>query len=351
MRVGILYSDAFLEHDTGDHPESARRLQTIMAQLRRSSLLSRTQIIAPRPATEAELTLVHNESLIYAVQGMAAAGGGALGFDTVISPGSFQAALLAAGGTIDLVRMVAQGALDRGFALVRPPGHHATRRDAMGFCLFNNIALAAAVALREGLARRIAIVDFDVHHGNGTEEAFETNSRLLYISTHQSPLYPGTGAMTDAGLASGTGTTINIPIPAGVGDAGLEHVYESIIIPALDRFGADLLLVSAGYDIHWSDPLAGLNLSIAGISQMVSWLLDYANRQCDGHAVFVLEGGYQLDALSHGVAATVAAMLEEPYPDPLGPAPQEEPPIDWLIAKIAALHHLPLPRQPHHEGE
>jgi acetoin utilization deacetylase AcuC-like enzyme len=344
MRVGLAYSDAFLDHDTGDHPESPERLRAIMSQLARSGLLARVEVIAPPHATEQELTLVHNEALIYSIRGMAAVGGGALGFDTVISSGSYEAALLAAGGAIDLVRRVGRHELDRGFALVRPPGHHATRRGAMGFCLFNNLAIAAAVALREGLARRIAIVDFDVHHGNGTEEAFETNSRVLYISTHQSPLYPGSGDLHDVGLASGLGTILNIPLPAGVGDVGMQQVYERLVLPALERFGADLLLVSAGYDLHWSDPLAQLDLSVAGIHGLVSLLLDYANRRCGGRAVFALEGGYQLEALAHGVAATVAAMLDEDYPDLLGPSRRRETSVSALIEQVARLHHLDLAR-------
>ncbi len=341
MRVGLLYSDAFLEHDTGNHPESPRRLRAIMAQLERSGLLSRLERLEPRPATERELTLVHNEALIYAVRGMSAVGGGALGFDTVLSAGSYHAALLAAGGTTDLVRRVAAGELDRGFALVRPPGHHATRHNAMGFCLFNNIAVAAAVALRESPVRRIAIVDFDVHHGNGTQEAFESNSRVLYVSTHQSPLYPGTGGIDERGIASGNGTTINIPLPPGVGDQGWRRVCEQLVLPALERFGADLLLVSAGYDIHWTDPLAELDVSVSGIAWLVAELMGYAERRCHGHAVVVLEGGYQLDALAHGVCATIAAMLGEPYPDVLGASPRREAPVDGLIQRVAQAHHLP----------
>ncbi|MEN6479487.1 MAG: histone deacetylase [Anaerolineales bacterium] len=342
MRVGVLYSDKFLEHETGAHPESPRRLQAIMAELEQSGLLRRVTMVTPRPATERELTLVHNESLIYAVRGMAALGGGALGYDTVLSAGSYKAALLAAGGTVDLVRSVCRGEFDRGLALVRPPGHHATRRDAMGFCLFNNIAIATAAILHEGLARRVAIVDFDVHHGNGTAEAFESNSRVLYISTHEHPLFPGTGALDEVGIASGMGKEINIPLPAGVGDIGWRRVYEGLVFPALERFGADLLLISAGYDVHWSDPLAHLQVSVAGIHWLISRLMDYADRYCGGKAVAVLEGGYRLDALAHGVCATLAAMLGEPYPDELGPSPRREPDITGLIAKVAQIHGLPL---------
>jgi len=341
VRVGLLYSQAFLNHDTGKHPESPERLRAILAQLERSGLLERMVPMAPRPATERELSLVHNEALIYAVRGMSAMGGGALGFDTVLSAGSYEAALLAAGGTVELVRQVAAGELDRGVALVRPPGHHATRHNAMGFCLFNNIAVAAEVALRESNVKRIAIVDFDVHHGNGTQEAFETNSRVLYVSTHQSPLYPGTGSIAERGIASGNGTTINIPLPAGVGDEGWHRVYSEIVFPALERFGADLLLISAGYDVHWADPLAELDVSLTGISWLLTMLMGYADRRCRGHAVVVLEGGYQLDALAHGVCATVAAMLGEPYADLLGPSPRRETPVDALIQQVAQAHHLP----------
>ena len=340
MTVGYIYNPVFLEHVMGDCPEGPERLEAIMQRLQGSGLLEQLEQLPSRPATQEELLRNHAPALISLIQELAESGGGELDSDTYISAGSYRAALYAAGSAIAACEAVCTGQITRSIALVRPPGHHATARRAMGFCLFNNIAIAAHVALAQGWVKRLAIVDFDVHHGNGTASAFAEDPRVLFISTHQWPLFPGTGDWRDIGFGEGRGCTLNIPLPPYTGDLGFRQAYELLIAPALQRFHPELILVSAGYDAHWADPLADLMLSVAAFWEITHKLVTLADELCAGRLVYVLEGGYHLEALGHSVAASIAAMLDQPYADPFGPTTLPEAPLGFHLERIARLHGL-----------
>ena len=269
MTVGFVYDPIYLRHDTGQHVENARRLESVNSHLEQTQLKQHLVAIKPRAASVEEIALVHHKQYISNIQDTAHKGGGWLDADTVMSPDSYDAAVYAAGGVIRATESVMNGEVDSAFALVRPPGHHATSQRAMGFCLFNNIAIAAKYAVVEYKLERIAIIDFDVHHGNGTQATFYDSPQVLYISTHEYPFYPGTGDIDETGTGEGKGTTVNIPLPAGCGDAEYLDVFEQIIAPATKRFRPQLVLVSAGYDNHWADGMALMQLSTAGFAQMV----------------------------------------------------------------------------------
>jgi len=260
-----------------------------------------------------------------------------------MSAGSYQAALYAAGGLIRAVEAVMAGEVSSAFALVRPPGHHATSRQAKGFCLFNNIAIAARYALDKYKLERILIVDFDVHHGNGTQEAFYDNPQVMYISTHQYPFYPGTGSFEETGSGAAEGTNINIPLPAGCGDAEYLKVFEQIVVPTARRFNPQLILVSAGYDNHWADPLAMMEVSVTGFGQMAEIIKGLADELCGGRLALTLEGGYNLDALATSVKATLDVLLGNNVEDPLGQSSRSfgAADIDRLIEAIKEIHKLP----------
>jgi acetoin utilization deacetylase AcuC-like enzyme len=273
---------------------------------------------------------------------MAGRGGGFLDADTYLGARSYDAALLAAGGVVELVRAVVSGRASNGFALVRPPGHHSTPARGMGFCLFNNIAVAARAALDELNLTRVLIVDWDVHHGNGTQEIFYGLPQVFFFSTHQYPHYPGTGAWGETGAGAGLGYTANVPLPAGVGDAGFRRIFAEVLEPLAGRFRPELILVSAGYDAHWNDPLAGLCLSLDGYWEMARSVVALAGRLCGGRLVVTLEGGYDLDVLACGAANTCRALLGDSAPgaDPLGPSPWPERPVDDVLRFVKRIHRL-----------
>ena len=287
---------------------------------------------------------MHSARHVAGIRELIARGGGRIDADTAASPGSWEAALRAVGGVLEAAQRVSDGTLDNAFALVRPPGHHATPDQAMGFCLFNNVAVAAAWLLSTRRAERIAILDYDVHHGNGTQDAFYANGDILYISTHQWPLYPGSGDWRETGIGAGEGSTLNIPVPPGAGDRVYAAALEQIVEPAVRRYAPDFVLVSLGFDAFWADPLASLRLSIAGAyTPLLRSARDLAAALCDGHLVVALEGGYNLDALGHGADAVCRVLLgEEPLPDPLGPAPQQLSLnlVEPQLSAIRQLHHL-----------
>jgi acetoin utilization deacetylase AcuC-like enzyme len=347
MKVGYVYDSVYLEHDTGQHPENASRLEAIMSRLNESGLKKRLYHIPPRPATIEELALVHHEEYIAYVQAVAKSGGAWLDPDTVVSPGSYKAALYAAGGLIRAteVVMTEDGSA---YALVRPPGHHATATQGMGFCLFNNVAIAARYALKKFSLERVAIIDFDVHHGNGTQDAFYRDPKVLYVSTHESPLYPGTGGLEETGSGEAEGTTVNVPLPAGSGDGEYLQVFDEIIVPVVRRFRPELVLVSAGYDGHWSDRLAMMDLSVTGYARMAGIIKGLADELCRGHLVFTLEGGYPLAALAASVKTTFDVLLgEKDIDDPLGPAQSgfkmrgfSTPDIASLVKSLKVIHKL-----------
>jgi acetoin utilization deacetylase AcuC-like enzyme len=341
MDTAYVYDPIYLEHDLPSHPENARRLKRILSMLEDEGVLARLRSLEPRPATAEELQRVHTSEYIERVRRKAQAGGGYLDPDTYVSLRSFDAAVMAAGGVVRVVEAVLAGEVANGFALVRPPGHHATATQAMGFCLFNNVAVAArAVLSREGV-ERVFIADFDVHHGNGTQDAFADDPAVFYFSTHQYPHYPGTGFWSETGYGAGEGTVLNVPLPPGVGDAGYAQVFAELVWPLAERFQPDLILVSAGYDAHWSDPLANMNLSLTGYTWLERELARIAEQLCDGQIVFTLEGGYQLDVLACGVLNAFYVMLgEDTIADPLGPSPRPERPVDALVARLREVHGL-----------
>jgi acetoin utilization deacetylase AcuC-like enzyme len=308
VRVGYYDSPLFDEHDAGPgHPERPERLQAVRRGLRESGLARELNERAPRPATRGELLRVHAPGLVDAV---AASQGRHVRFDpdTAAGPRSYEAALLAAGAAVDAVERVLDGSLERAFCAVRPPGHHATRDTAMGFCLFNNVAVAAAAALARGV-ERVAILDFDVHHGNGTQDIFWDEPSVLYVSTHQVPLYPGTGTLDEVGAGAGRGFTVNLPMPPGSGDAEYAAVYHGIVLPIARAFAPQLVLVSAGFDAAAGDPLASMALTASGYAAIADVCLAAAEPAAAGRAVAVLEGGYGLDAIAAATGATVAALL------------------------------------------
>jgi acetoin utilization deacetylase AcuC-like enzyme len=315
-----------------------------VSHLRAVGTWDKLDLWEPAPAYEQTLRLVHSLTHIEAMRELTARGGGRIDADTFASAGSWEAALRAAGGLVEAVERVSAGSVDNVFCLVRPPGHHATPERAMGFCLFNNVALAAAWLIASGRARRIAILDYDVHHGNGTQDAFYSHDDVLYVSTHQFPLYPGTGHWRETGTGQGEGYTLNLSLPPGCGDEVYANALEQIVEPAVRRYKPDFILVSLGFDAFWRDPLASLRLSIGGAyTPLVRSARELAADLCDGRLVVALEGGYDLDALAYGADAACRLLLgDEPVADPLGPSPDQLSPRDVqpLMRSIQALHQL-----------
>ncbi|MGQ9599439.1 MAG: histone deacetylase family protein [Anaerolineae bacterium] len=343
MTTGYVYDPIYLEHDLRGHPENQQRLKTIMRVLDEYHLRERLVAIPASPITPERLERVHARPYIDQVRRVAERGGGHLDPDTYVCPASYKAALMAAGGLVEATRAVLDGGVDNAFALVRPPGHHALRDRGMGFCLFNNVAVAARYAREERGLERVLIVDFDVHHGNGTQDEFETDPTVMYISTHQFPHYPGTGHWSEKGHGDGAGSIINVPLAGGVGDIGFARIFDEIVGPAAWRFQPQLILVSAGYDAHWDDPLASMQLSVRGYATIAQALKNLAEELCYGRLVFTLEGGYHLEALAYSILNTFAVLLGDrdwQLVDPLGPCPYQERPIDELLAQIKQVHRL-----------
>jgi len=343
VSVGLVYDPIYLEHDTGQHVENAARLVAIMKRLEESSLTAKLVSIPPRAASMGELSAVHAPGYIPYIEDFAKKGGGWLDADTVLSPGSYNAALYAAGGLIEAVAGVMRGEVESAFALVRPPGHHATRWEAMGFCLFNNVAIAAKHALNDHGLKRVLIVDFDVHHGNGTQDTFYDDPSVLYFSTHQYPFYPGTGRFDELGAGPGEGYTVNVPLPGWCGDSDYLNVFEEVLVPVARRFNPELVLVSAGYDAHWNDQISGMQLSVTGFARMVDALKRLADELCHGRIVLALEGGYDLSAMAASVRASFDVLLGSPETvDPLGQAPHPVPSrdVDKIIQAVKEIHKL-----------
>jgi acetoin utilization deacetylase AcuC-like enzyme len=341
MATGYVYHPIFLEHDLRGHPENAGRLRRIMDVLEETGVLERLTAVEPRPATLEELGRIHTTAYIEQVQRVAERGGGHLDGDTYVSVRSYEAACMAAGGLLAAVEAILDEEIANGFALVRPPGHHALSNRGMGFCLFNNIAVAARHALAFPEIERVLIVDYDVHHGNGTQAVFETAPDVCFVSTHEYPFYPGTGHWTEKGTGKGEGSVLDISLPARVGDRGYALVFEELIYPLALRYRPNLVLVSAGYDAHWLDPLAMMNISLAGYGWMAKKLVSIADAVSDGRILFTLEGGYHLDVLAYGILNAFYALLDdETSVDPFGPAPDGEPDIRPLVDQLKKLHSL-----------
>jgi acetoin utilization deacetylase AcuC-like enzyme len=312
MTTALYYSDAYLGHGIPSHPESPARVAAVWDGLRQHGVLAAAGLHAPPAADPGDLERIHTPVHIRTVQALAGAGGGWMDGDTLVTPGSYEAATLAAGAALDATARVLRGEVANAFALVRPPGHHALPDRAMGFCLFNNVAVAAAWALAAGGAERVLVVDFDVHHGNGTQDAFYERADVVFFSVHQFPLYPGTGRVQETGSGAGAGATCNVPLPPGSGNAAYLRAFDEVLAPLAQRTRPDLILVSAGYDAHWRDPLAQMRLTIDGYVALVERLRDLAADLCGGRLVLVLEGGYALDALAAAAVVTCEVLLGQP---------------------------------------
>ena len=313
MAVGLYYDKRFLDHDTGQgHPERPDRLRAVVKHLNDTGLWEKLKHPAFEPANRKSIEMVHKAEYIDRLEQACHEGDPFIDVaDSAISEESAEIAYLMAGAVLDAVDQVASGKLDRAFVLGRPPGHHAERDRSMGFCLFSNIAIAAEHWIKTHKAKRVAILDFDVHHGNGTQHHFEERGDVLFISIHQHPktCYPGTGYAEETGKGQGKGTTLNVPLMPGGGDNLYAEVMDDQVMPAIKAFKPDALLVSAGFDAASDDPLAQMDVSTKGFAMIAKHLRDYADEALEGRYVTLLEGGYHLEALSEGVAAYLQVML------------------------------------------
>jgi len=299
MTTGFLYDDRFLDHDAGPgHPERRERLSSTMAHLRAQDWFEQLQMLAPRIADESSIEGVHDHDLIVRARSACEQGLPYLDvMDVGVSRDSFDVALLAAGGAQALADGVITGEVNNAFALCRPPGHHAEHNQALGFCLFNNVAIAARYLQKEHGLDKILILDWDVHHGNGTQHTFEDDPSVLYISTHQYPFYPGTGAYSETGIGPGVGATLNCPMPAAAGDDEYRQAFVQKILPKVDQFAPDFVIISAGFDAHVDDPLANICLSTEFFAWMSARLMEAADKHCAGRLISLLEGGYNINTL------------------------------------------------------
>ena len=315
MPTGLVDDPRFLDHVAPyGHPEHPGRLKAIRARFEADGLASRCVCVPAREAANEELRRIHTAAHVRAVDATASSDFQALDPDTYTSRGSAEAARLAAGGLVDLASEVLSGRLANGFALLRPPGHHAEADRAMGFCLYNNVAVAARAVQAAGSCERVLIVDWDVHHGNGTQHSFWDDPSVLYFSTHQFPFYPGTGAAEEAGGGKGRGFNVNVPWPAGMGDADHLSAFDRLLLPIARSFSPDLVLVSAGFDAAAGDLLGGMRVSPGGYAALTERLLSLA----DGRLVLALEGGYNLDAIARSAAACLRVLLGEESPHDFG---------------------------------
>ena len=334
MALILISSERFAEHQTPPgHPECPERA-AVMDVIAREWQRQGGEVVAPQPATHEQLARVHDAGYLERIAGTAGRAS-VLDPDTYTSPESYEIARLGAGAAVDAVELVMGGRQRQVLALVRPPGHHAERAQAMGFCIYNNIAVAAAHARTAGAAR-VAIVDYDVHHGNGTQHMFESSPDVLYISTHQFPYYPGTGAAAEIGRGPGEGFTINVPLAVGAVDADYQLVVSDVVAPALRQFKPDLLLVSAGFDAHERDPLGGMRLTAGGFAAMTMELRRVAEECCEGRMAMVTEGGYDFLALAESLRAVVSVFSLDRAAAPDWPTSGSVPPSRGRTAAAAA---------------
>lgn len=312
MTTGIAFSEKYLEHDLGPtHPERPQRLKAIMDSLKgNSSLFKGIQLVEPSPATVGDIELVHDPSHVKKIRELSETGR-MVDLDTPVKSNTYDLALLSAGGTIRLGQNIVSGEVENGFALVRPPGHHATRKEAGGFCYFNNIAIASRKLLKETDVDRVLIFDFDAHHGNGTQDIFYTDDDVLYMSFHQNgnTLYPGSGFPEEVGEGGGQGFTVNVPFPPGSDDGNYAAALGEFLIPLSESFDPDLIMVSAGFDPHAQDPLTQLKLSADAFEWMAKAAVNQAEKLCGGRISFVLEGGYSISASSEAAMKVLEALV------------------------------------------
>ncbi len=313
MRKTAVYrDDLFLQHQPGvTHPESSERLRVIFDELDKEPIGRHFLFPQFSPASQDIIRLNHSETLVRRVADTSGRDHDYLDADTQTSADSYDAACLAAGALIDGIARIDQGEIDNGFCLVRPPGHHAERDQSMGFCLFNNVAVAARWAQKELGMQRIMIIDWDLHHGNGTQHSFYETDRVLYLSSHQYPYYPGTGALLETGKGGGEGYTINVPLAGGQGDIEFARIYNELVLPVVRQYKPELILVSCGFDIYDGDPLGAMRVSPDGFAWMTRSLVAVADEVCSGKLLVTLEGGYNLTGMRDGALAVLTELCGE----------------------------------------
>ena len=341
MNEAAIVKDArYLEHITGPgHPDSRKRLETLYEMLFDSDMNGRFETIAPRMAEKEEILLNHSSEYFEQAAATDGVEQSALSADTHTSAGSYRAAMLAAGGMFKAVETVVSGKTNRIFCLQRPPGHHAERGRAMGFCIFNNVALAAHYARKALGLKRVLIVDWDVHHGNGTQHSFESDPSVLFFSTHQFPHFPGTGLFTETGRGRGEGYTINVALGKGYGDAEYAAIFERLLKPVAMEFGPEIILVSAGFDIHKADPLGGMKVTDDGFAVLARSVMNIADLCCCGRIVFTLEGGYNLGVLRSSVKAVLKEMAGHTVNHPERTASEaKKKKIDYVLKRCLHVH-------------
>jgi acetoin utilization deacetylase AcuC-like enzyme len=310
MAVSLIYDSTYLKHETGVHPENARRLESILRAVNQDESFSRRLArLTPNPAQTEDIARCHREELIHHLEYLCEHGETYVDVDTKISPQSFEVARLAAGAAITAVDMVMRAEGERAFCIIRPPGHHATITNAMGFCLFNNAAVGARYAQSRYGVERVLIIDWDVHHGNGTQEIFWTDPSVFYFSTHQYPYYPGTGSADERGAGKAEGTTLNIPLPLGTPAHEHRQAFADALHEIGKRFPPDLVIISAGFDSRRGDPLGGLMLEDSDFYEMTKDVLRIAEKHASGRVIGLLEGGYNLDLLGASVKSHITALL------------------------------------------
>lgn len=330
----FFYPDGHEAHSFSGHPERPERVKTICSSLKTAGWWEPYPKLDPIDIPEPIFNKVHDPTWRSGLKSLCRTSG-FFDINTYVTPASYDLAIRAAGGTTAVACEVWRGKSKRGFALARPPGHHATRQIGGGFCLLNNIALAAQTLIDQEEVKRLAIVDLDLHHGNGTQDIFWKRNEVLYISTHQMPLFPGTGRLTETGEGDGEGTTANFPLPPGSGDQAYRTVMDQLILPLLDRYLPEIILVSYGFDPHWREPNGNLMLSADEYGHIISKLVSWSDENCLGRIVLVLEGGYDLPAASACSLAVTGALLGKTWSDPLGVAPYQEE-MGWTKMVVQA---------------
>jgi acetoin utilization deacetylase AcuC-like enzyme len=342
MTTAYITHPRAVEHDIPGHPEHAGRMRAVWQRIEAARLLGRMMQIEPQPVSDDHILAVHTPEYLAALNWIPTQDK-VVQFDpdTYALPVTPEIARISAGAVVAAVDAVLSGAAENALAATRPPGHHALVQRGMGFCILGNVPIAVRHAQKQYGIKRVMIVDFDVHHGNGTQDMFYDDPDVLFISTHQYPFYPGTGAMTQIGQGKGKGTTINIPLSSGNGDANYQALYKQIVWPAARRFQPELIIVSAGFDAHWKDPLAMMRLSLTGYAYLSHELIEMARELCEGKIIFAMEGGYELEVLSCGMTNIAHALLgDDEIIDPMGLRGGNEPDIQPLLSRLRELHQL-----------
>lgn len=344
MTTAYVSDPRYIEHDFPGHVEHAGRIQAVWEQLDQQNIIRQLQRLPAASVSDEQILSLHSRDLLQRLNDVSQQDRMVrIDQDTYGLPISLEIARLAAGGVIAAVDAVLAGTSKNAMAIVRPPGHHATPERSMGFCLLNNIAIAARHALDRHGINRILIIDYDVHHGNGTQDIFFDDASVMFVSLHQSPYYPGTGYLDEIGAGAGRGFTLNLPIAAGHGDGSYQALFEGVVEPAARRFNPELILISAGFDAHWVDPLASMRLSLRGYHWLARRCIQLAEQHCGGKIVFVMEGGYDLPALAHGWCNIAYALLrQDALSDPYGDAPsaRDRATIMPLIERARQIHDL-----------